>query len=276
MDTVVDPQRDERGKHDWVILSQEVEPSDQYEHEYRIEIGRQVKYITIEPGTYEQDVLDFPCPHELPKLPPGDWTCARIFRQPGKAQPTIEFSSRKLLGLSATWHPDCIEILSLTLKDRLSFRVRVAQYGSKLAVAKIARFEWELQYVEQETAVYKTIDGLGIAPQFLGHLAEEGRVMGLLLEKVEGRLAGIEDLDACRSALKRLHALGILHGDTNRHNYIVTDQGVKVIDFENAIVGGSQEQMDEECAQLALQLTETSGRGGGYIWTEEAYKALQD
>ncbi|KAF8248813.1 hypothetical protein K440DRAFT_623853 [Wilcoxina mikolae CBS 423.85] len=56
-----------------------------------------------------------------------------------------------------------------------------------------------------ETQMYKIIDGLGLAPAFLGHITENGRIMGFLLEKVEGRSAGIEDLTACQECLKRVY-----------------------------------------------------------------------
>lgn len=45
-------------------------------------------------------------------------------------------------------------------------------------VAKFARFEWEIQYLENETVAYEWIDGRKIGPRFLGHLTEGDRVIG--------------------------------------------------------------------------------------------------
>ncbi|BDD61734.1 hypothetical protein MAP00_006762 [Monascus purpureus] len=76
-------------------------------------------------------------------------------------------------------------------------------------VAKFARFYWEIQYLENETTAYQWIDGHDIGPRFLGHLVEDGRVIGVLIERVRNaRHAGIEDLEVCQKALSRLHSWG--------------------------------------------------------------------
>lgn len=59
--------------------------------------------------------------------------------------------------------------------------------------------------------------------------------MGLLLEKFDDRgNVVISDLHDCEMALGRLHNLGVLHGDVNRHNFLVGKDGVKLIDFERS------------------------------------------
>jgi tRNA A-37 threonylcarbamoyl transferase component Bud32 len=82
--------------------------------------------------------------------------------------------------------------------------------------------------VETETRVYEKLakdkikhpDLADISPSFLGHLTEGGRVMGMLIEKLEGgRRAGIQDISGCEAVVRRLHTLGIVHGDVNRHNF---------------------------------------------------------
>lgn len=94
-------------------------------------------------------------------------------------------------------------------------------------IAKIARFEWEIPRTEQETRAYQLLEGSGLAPRFLGHIHENGRIMGLLLEKIEGRLASFQDLSICKTALEKLHELGLVHEDVNRYNFLVTEEGVK-------------------------------------------------
>lgn len=132
-------------------------------------------------------------------------------------------------------------------------------------IAKMARFEWEIPYVQRETEIYALFEGTGIAPRFLGHIHEQGRVIGFLLEKVPGRHAGIEDLQICRLALERLHGLGISHGDSNRYNFIVAGHDeVKLVDFEKSTVGASKHTMASELASLAAELVEDTGRGGGF------------
>jgi tRNA A-37 threonylcarbamoyl transferase component Bud32 len=88
---------------------------------------------------------------------------------------------------------------------------------------------------------------------------------GHLIERMDGHYGGIADLGTCQAAVKRLHSLGIVHGDLNRYNFIVSPSGATLIDFENARKNGSKEVMQKEFTQLAEQLTEESGRGGGSI-----------
>jgi hypothetical protein len=71
-------------------------------------------------------------------------------------------------------------------------------------IAKIARFEWEIPRIERETRAYQLLEGSGLSPRFLGHIHENGRIMGFLLEKVEGRAASIQDLGICETALEKL------------------------------------------------------------------------
>ncbi|KAL2867389.1 uncharacterized protein BJX67DRAFT_85035 [Aspergillus lucknowensis] len=88
-------------------------------------------------------------------------------------------------------------------------------------IAKIARFEWEIPHIERGTRAYQLLEGSGLAPRFLAHIHENGRIMGLLLDKIEGRSASIQDLDICEAALGKLHELGFLHGNVNRCNLLV-------------------------------------------------------
>jgi RIO-like serine/threonine protein kinase len=65
-------------------------------------------------------------------------------------------------------------------------------------------------------------------------------VLGFLVELVQGRRAGPEDLQECRGVVQRRHAQdSIVHGDLNRHNFIVVSDGtVTLIDFEVAVLCG--------------------------------------
>ncbi|KAH7265454.1 uncharacterized protein BKA55DRAFT_685921 [Fusarium redolens] len=130
-------------------------------------------------------------------------------------------------------------------------------------IAKIARFEWELPHIEQEAGAYQLLEGPGLAPRFLGH--ENGRIMGLLMEKIEGRSASFQDLSICKTALGKLHELGHAHGDVNRHNFLVTEEGVKLLDFECLLENASPKSMRGELESLRAELVNESGRGGGFI-----------
>jgi predicted Ser/Thr protein kinase len=241
----------------------DVDPSNTTESEYRILLGDQVKYFLVDPGTYDYEVLSFPPDFldQLPELPPGDWTQARVFRQSGDRNPSILVLSNTLAGIRESWHPNLIDVLSVPRKDSIKARVHNANYDSKEVVAKIARFEFEIPLAQNETLAYEAIDGHGIGPAFLGHLTEHGRIMGFLIEKIEGRHAGIADLEACQKVVRRLHSLNILHGDLNRHNFIVSSAGVTLIDFEKASSNCCKEAMENEIQELAAHLTDESGRG---------------
>jgi len=133
-------------------------------------------------------------------------------------------------------------------------------------IAKIARFEWELPRIEQETRAYQLLDGSGLAPRFLAHVHENGRIVGFLLEKIEGRSASFQDLSVCETALRKLHELGLAHGDVNRYNFLVTEEGVKLLDFERLQENASPESMSKELENLCAELVDESGRGGGFIF----------
>ena len=161
-------------------------------------------------------------------------------------------------------------------------------------IIKYARFPWEIHYYASETAIYKFLEGKGIAPRFLGHLTEGsnncnngGRVIGFALERIEhARHAGPHDLEACQEALSKLHRLGILHGDVNRHNFLIRqpDTGggdvgstgaavtgmagrkiVTIIDFEFASKCTDKLAFTEEMDRLKVELHETDGRGARSI-----------
>ncbi|KAI9054082.1 hypothetical protein LZ554_001253 [Drepanopeziza brunnea f. sp. 'monogermtubi'] len=90
----------------------------------------------------------------------------------------------------------------------------------------------------------------------------EGRVTRFLLEKIEGRHAAIGDLSACKTILKKLHALGIIHQDVNKHNFLITEHGPVLIDFETAEKSSDTKEMEAELEGLEKQFQDESGIGG--------------
>lgn len=253
------------------VLSMDVDTKNEIESEYRVALHGQVKYILMKPGIYDVDTLSFPPAlfDALPQLPDGDWLTAVVSRN-DFGDVSFELLRTPLRGVQCIWHSELIDVLALTPEERLDPRVQLVRYGSVQAVAKIARFEFEIPQMEVETTVYRTLEGSGIAPKFLGHLVENGRIMGLLIDYVQGRNGFIHDLEACQEVVARLHSLGIVHGDLNRYNFIVSPLGVKLIDFENSSLRGDVQAMAEEFAQLSDQLTEETGRGGTSTSADES------
>lgn len=272
--------------HTPCIISMEADPQDEVESEYRVKAGSSVKYITIVPGTLHPELLSYPLA-SLPALPYDDqsWTVALISRDPQSGELVTQLSDRKLAGVENIWHERSFDVLKLQRTKQLSpaaFEALLSDRASTQTLqespstsenvevfAKIARFDWEVPRIERETRIYQLLhesSAEDLAPRFLGHLHEGGRVMGFLLEKVQGRNhASIEDLHDCECALKRFHALGLIHGDVNRYNFLVGKNSVQLIDFEaSEEVGDDEESQLTERRSLRAELTEETGRGGGF------------
>ena len=209
----------------------------------------------------------------LPAFPPGDWNHGHIKRNPQTGQPHFSQTIRKQLqGVTNTWHSTTVDYLQLVLGNKLCSGVFEATFAELqgAVVAKFALFEWEIDAVDDECAAYQWIEGKGVGPKFLGHIAEEGRVIGFLMEKVTGaRHATIDDLTACSNTLESLHQLDIVHGDINKHNFLINGRGVTMIDFETARKGDNQRSFEAEMESLAESLSDTSGRGGSYVEVAE-------
>jgi len=254
------------------LLAMEISAND--ESEYRLLIDGRIRYLSVAARTLDIDTLRF-LPDLLEALPPlhspKDWTVAYITRDPNTSELKVVFSEEQLTGVQNIWHPQIIDCLRLKRVKQLTpavFEASLTTLDSSpppIFIAKIARWEWEIPRIERETQVYYVLQGTGMAPRFLGHIAEHGRVIGVLLEKVERvREAGIEDLASCEEAVERLHTLGFVHGDLNRFNFLVGKDSIKLIDFENSNPEADRDDMRWESEGLAAQLQENTGRGGGF------------
>ncbi|KAI0194552.1 hypothetical protein F4808DRAFT_474797 [Astrocystis sublimbata] len=177
-------------------------------------------------------------------------TCHRErsnFTRNEDGSPTTTANHDPLQEITFVWHEKLIDVLSLPRIERLRSGVFETLYEGRAAVAKIACFEWQIPSLTRETWAYCVVtetqpsDGPLTAPEFLGHLTENGRAMGFLMEKLEGRSACSDDLTQCAALLKRLHGLGdlgLVHGDVNRYNFIVEEccrgRVVRLVDLEHA------------------------------------------
>ena len=84
------------------------------------------------------------------------------------------------------------------------------------------------------------------------------------MENVAGRTADVEDLDKCQRALKKLHALQLKHGDTNKHNFMVEEgkEEAVLVNFDLTSRCTDEHELLEEFRGLQEQLEENTGRGG--------------
>ncbi|KAJ5979171.1 hypothetical protein N7501_002513 [Penicillium viridicatum] len=231
------------------------------------------RYVIIGVGTFERSTLSMPL-SSLPEFPEDNiWNIAYVSRDPSGGGLAVDLQYKTFIGIPDLWHPvlvDCLELKRIKQLTATTYEATYSHDGSSnttrssVVVAKVARFEWELPRLSQETLVYKRLENTGLAPRFIGHVHEHGRVIGFILEKLEGREANIEDLSSCQSALQRLHDIGILHGDVNKYNFIVQDDAVRLIDFEKSQLYDGAAYMQAEMDCLCDQLVENTGRGVGF------------
>ncbi|KYK61638.1 hypothetical protein DCS_02781 [Drechmeria coniospora] len=251
------------------LLATLVDFDDEEEGEYRFLIdGKHVKYVTVDPGVLPKDDRTF-APIFLPLLPSfpvGDWNEGHVSKDPLTGEPTFSRCERKeLAGISNGWHSTSIDHLEFTKVERLRQYMHVVTHANfdRPLLVKFTEFPWQVSYFEAETTAYEWIHGQGVGPEFLGHLAEGGRIIGFVLEYIEGaRFAGPEDLAACQVALSKLHSLDIKHGDINKFNFLIRDGTATLIDFETAEKCSEREELEAEYDQLETALRDPSCRGG--------------
>ena len=77
----------------------------------------------------------------------------------------------------------------------------------------------------------------------------------------DARHATPADLEPCSQALAKLHQLGILHGDINKYNILVTSDGVTLIDFCTARKCDDASAFDKEMQNLEVRLRSDSRLG---------------
>lgn len=242
--------------------------------EFRILVdGKSIKFLTIDHGLYDIDDLCFEPVFItlLPPLPSGDWNEGHISRDPETGLPHfVRAIKTQFPGVTHLWHALQIDYLDVEMGHKLRSNVYEAtnpRFPSTVMIAKFARFPWEVQFLEAETRAYEWLQHEeGIGPRFLGHLSEEGRVIGFLIEFIPGcRHADVEDLALCQAALSRLHRLGIKHGDINKHNFLIRDGKPTLIDFEGAVQCDDTKELEEEFERLSEELRDVSGRGGSRV-----------
>jgi predicted Ser/Thr protein kinase len=242
--------------------------------------NRKVKYITIKARALDAaslDDMDLDFQNVIPPLPYHEDTrkLARITRNPVSGRLEAALSSAALPSAKTIRHPQMIDHLDIERTEYLALLTQECKWkadsGPERMIAKMARFYWEVQYMEAETRMYQVLEGHCIAPKFLGHVHEAGRVIGFLLEKIpDGRHAAPADLEICKAALRRFHGLGFVHGDCDKHNFIIRPNSqVVLIDFDKANTCTDPALMEAEMAILEGQLAETTGRGGGLMTCDD-------
>jgi hypothetical protein len=272
----MDPEKQTAAKHtsqNLQILASQID--EQNEGLYRILEGTNVRYVRIRSGTFDEETMCWP--HlllpALPTFPAGAWKSMEISRtEDGSFK--LDTNSDPLEEVKYLWHPARIDIFSLRTGKRLKTSVHETTYKDQPAILKYASFPWEIYRIQWETWAYHQIESKSspqdppLAPSFLGHVHENGRVIGFLLEAIEGESATIADLEICESSIRRLHKLGLRHGDPCRHNFFVdrVNHIARLLDLENArpLLGPDDLAAEEELGMLPKELRDTSDRGAAF------------
>lgn len=272
------------------LLQAEVDEGGEDSHLRFLHDNKHVKYVKIAAGVYTADDMCFgPTITTLlePLLPPGVWNYDYMTKHPETGLPHFaEVYQKQFRSVSSVWHPVTVDHLDLVLGESLKpgvYDATCSRFDTPV-VAKFACWEWEIGLLDNECAAYKWLEGHDIGPKFLGHIAEEGRVIGFLTERVmdgdsDARHATPADLEACSDILKKLHRLGILHGDVYRYNILMNSQGATLIDFANARKSDDPLAFEEELRFLEERLHSELGKPGGRFWEDsdfEPYEATGD
>jgi len=209
-----------------------------YEGPYRFPTG---SYVVLQPHCISSSgPIDYGFPPAILKLLPPTINPSYNLVNGGS-----EFATLKPKATETISKAPIVDILTLPIVREIKGNVFKVKYAGEYAIAKIARFEFEIPYIEAETRSYRELEGLGVGPKFLAHLSENGRPMGILIEYLEGRPPTKNDFDSCSRALRRLHSRGWAHRDINRDNFIVIGSDSRLVDFEESGPATEQERFAE-------------------------------
>ncbi|KAI1935958.1 hypothetical protein LOZ66_004876 [Ophidiomyces ophidiicola] len=251
------------------ILSLDVEDD---EASYRVLKRSRVVYVyIIGPDIIPEDSrLGFMLWENLQKLPRWDeeWTSLTVRNTPRGIESTLDENPPLGLDLKQLDVPDFMaffEHSDLKILTRIGLRLFRVSCGGQRRILKIAPVAFELRYLTAEISMYMKLaaSGFPLAPKFYGLVYEEtrDRTIGFLMESIPGRYPTMENLEECEKALHMLHEYGFIHKDINRFNFLVTDHGVRILDFETAVLksdadpGAADEEMKSLPTIIQEQLT---------------------
>lgn len=93
----------------------------------------------------------------LPQFSTGDWNDGLVAKDAKDGLP--HFAHVNLIqfpGVQNAWHGTCVDYLELSIGRKLRTGIYEAKCSlfNDIVVAKLARFPWEIQYIENETTAY--------------------------------------------------------------------------------------------------------------------------
>lgn len=167
-------------------------------------------------------------------LPPGLKT-GRLILQ------STEKGALQVQGVEEVWHPARVDHLSLgealprdelQCAGQINSAIYLGQFGADQVVVNTEWYPDWIYGVIQETMVYSQIEAHGIGPKFLAHITEnEERVYGYMVESVTARHATIDDLQACKAVLAKLHKLEIVYGCLSLQSFLILENGQALLHY---------------------------------------------
>lgn len=161
------------------------------------------------------------------------------------------------------------DMSELSFRNRRATRSRIRLCNVRrqkyLLVAKMFRSTAQSKDMANESITYRLLEKTGLAPSFWGHLRQNGKVVGLLLEHISGRRALRRDRKACEETLKKLHELGHVHGGLHDENILIRTEGPQrgtavLIDFSATHNAGKRSEQRDEMASLSCVLHKDSDK----------------
>lgn len=196
-----------------------------------------VKYIMITNEAYEHYRRH--C-GTLPAIPQGDWNYGVVVQDPITGRPDfIQAITTQFKGLTSNWHPGSYNHITLGIYSQLStskiHKSALTYLFGYPIVVKLARVEEELRNLDIECGIYKDLQKSEIVPDFRSYVFEDGRRIGFILEEIENaRRPEAKDIGLCVDALRKLHALGISHGDAHAGKFLINENVTFLISFKMA------------------------------------------
>ncbi|WEW57690.1 hypothetical protein PRK78_003157 [Emydomyces testavorans] len=228
-----------------------------------------LEIIPEQSRTYGPDVI-----RELSKLKEwyDMWDTITVYKdQTGIRTELDAFEPHALSEQQILGNYELFDILELPVVQSLKTRVFRIELKGRRCYLKIARFGFELGWLAQEIQVYHLLYQYSskLSPRILGYAFEQRshRVIGFVIEEVIGRRPSITDFETCKVALQELHDLDIIHGDINRDNIFITNEGARFIDFEETCIDPAENRGDwdkkksDEMDSLEEKLLDESGKG---------------
>jgi hypothetical protein len=223
--------------------------------------NNKVRYITVKANAYAfHDRNDI-----LPSIPGGDWNWGTVARDPTTGETYLRNVIKKpLKGIKSRWHAKSFDHgdLGLYSGERNDSRIYMPaqRLDGRLIVVKLARGEDDIPLLQTECETYEHIQNRGIAPEFLGYVTEESRIVGFAIERFDSaRTPTKGDADKCEAVLKRLNDLGFTHGDSHTGNFLVQDDRAFLIDLEQS------KSMQDDVHGAALDIERIRGVLGGGV-----------